>query len=57
MKVIVNRQSEYSEQQRSITAKIIEKHRPERIILFGSAARGEFHHDSDIDLLIIKKRD
>jgi len=28
---------------------------PERIILFGSAARGEIKGDSDIDLCIIKK--
>src|SRR5712671_5992654 len=27
---------------------------PERIILFGSAARGAMRHDSDIDLLVIK---
>ena len=47
--------SEYSEQLTSITAQIIEKYRPEKIILFGSAARGEFRPESDIDLLIIKK--
>ena len=28
---------------------------PEKIILFGSYARGDFKKDSDIDLLIIKK--
>jgi len=28
---------------------------PEKIILFGSAARGEIKPESDIDLLIIKK--
>lgn len=28
---------------------------PERIILFGSAARGEFRPGSDLDLLIVKK--
>lgn len=27
---------------------------PQRIILFGSVARGDFDEDSDIDLLIIK---
>lgn len=47
--------SEYSEQLTSITTQIIEKYGPEKIILFGSAARGEFRPDSDIDLLIIKK--
>lgn len=36
-------------------AKTIAKHyKPEKIILFGSAARGDYHVDSDIDLLIIK---
>jgi predicted nucleotidyltransferase len=38
-----------------ITRQIIEKYKPERIILFGSAARGEFCPDSDADFLIIKK--
>ena len=30
---------------------------PERIVLFGSAARGETSPDSDVDLLVIKKGD
>lgn len=30
---------------------------PERIILFGSAARGEADEDSDLDLIVIKKTD
>jgi predicted nucleotidyltransferase len=38
----------------SITAQIIEKYKPEKIILFGSASRGEFTSDSDVDFLIIK---
>ena len=38
-----------------ITQQIIEKFKPERIILFGSAARGEWSSDSDADFLIIKK--
>lgn len=37
-----------------IVRRIVEKARPERIILFGSAARGEGGPDSDIDLLIMK---
>jgi predicted nucleotidyltransferase len=40
---------------RHITAQIIEKYSPQRIILFGSAARGEAHGDSDADFLIIKR--
>ena len=38
-----------------ITRQIIENFKPERIILFGSAARGEWDSDSDADFLIIKK--
>ena len=38
-----------------ITQQIIEKYKPEKIILFGSAARGERNPDSDADFLIIKK--
>jgi predicted nucleotidyltransferase len=38
-----------------ITAQLVEKYAPERIILFGSAARGELHGDSDVDFLIIKR--
>jgi len=37
-----------------ITAQIIEKYKPEKIILFGSASRGKFTSDSDVDFLIIK---
>jgi len=39
----------------SITAQIIERYKPEKIILFGSASRGKSGLDSDVDLLIIKK--
>jgi len=39
----------------SIAAQIIEKYSSEKIILFGSAARGDFNADSDADFLIIKK--
>ena len=38
-----------------ITAQIIEKYQPDKLILFGSAARNEFKEDSDLDLLIIKR--
>ena len=39
----------------SITAQLIEKYKPEKIILFGSAARGDAAPGSDVDLLIIKR--
>jgi predicted nucleotidyltransferase len=38
-----------------ITQQIVTKYKPEKIILFGSAARGEIVPDSDVDFLIIKK--
>lgn len=37
-----------------IVSRIVEAADPDRIILFGSAARGELGPDSDIDLLVIK---
>jgi len=39
----------------SIAAQIIEKYKPEKIILFGSAVNGRLGLDSDVDLLVIKK--
>lgn len=40
-----------------IIRQIVEIARPERIILFGSAARGEMGLHSDVDLLVIKTGD
>ena len=37
-----------------IVRRIVEAAQPDKIILFGSAARGEMGPDSDIDLLIVK---
>jgi predicted nucleotidyltransferase len=37
-----------------IIRRIVEVAQPERIILFGSAARGEMGPNSDVDLLVIK---
>ena len=45
----------FAEEIQSITRQIIEKYRPERIILFGTAAKGKWSSDSDVDFLIIKK--
>ena len=38
-----------------IVNRVVEIARPEKIILFGSAARGEMGPNSDVDLLIIRK--
>lgn len=37
-----------------VVEKIVREIQPEKIILFGSYARGDFNHDSDLDLFIIK---
>lgn len=37
-----------------IVRRVVEVAQPDRIILFGSAARGEMGPDSDIDLLVVK---
>ena len=37
-----------------IVRRIVEVAEPDSIILFGSAARGEWSPDSDIDLLVVK---
>jgi len=39
---------------RRIIRRIVEVAAPEKIILFGSAARGEMNWHSDVDLLVIK---
>jgi len=45
----------FIEQIKSITSQIIDKYKPDKIILFGSAARGEFTAESDADFIIIKQ--
>src|SRR2546422_76417 len=36
---------------------LIRKYEPEKLILFGSAAQGELHEWSDLDLVVIKRTD
>lgn len=38
----------------SITKQLIQKYKPEKIILFGSAATGSMTPDSDLDFLLVK---
>ncbi len=38
----------------NIISRIVEVADPQRIILFGSAARGDMNRHSDVDLLIVK---
>lgn len=51
-----NISAEIREEVEDIVRQIIEKYEPMKIILFGSATKGEFSRDSDIDLLIIKEK-
>jgi predicted nucleotidyltransferase len=37
----------------TITDRIVRSFRPERIVLFGSCARGDTNSDSDVDLLVV----
>lgn len=46
---------EYRKEVDQIVKTITEKYQPEKIIAFGSTARGNPTEDSDIDLLVIKK--
>lgn len=39
----------------NITKQIVEKYKPEKIILYGSFAYGKPHKDSDVDLFVVKK--
>ena len=39
---------------REVVRRIVQVAHPERIILFGSSARGDSHADSDIDVLVVK---
>lgn len=45
----------FQEEIKKITAQVIKNYQPEKIILFGSAARGDLNKDSDVDMLIIKE--
>ncbi len=40
-----------------ILRRVVETVQPERVILFGSRARGDARPDSDFDLLVIKESD
>lgn len=46
----------HSHLQKIVTA-IVNGYQPEKIILFGSAAAGRVHEDSDADLAVIKNTD
>ena len=43
------------EQETSKIVSVLKKLNPQKIILFGSAAQGKIHPDSDIDICVIKE--
>lgn len=45
----------FQEEIKKITKQVVKNYRPQKIILFGSAAQGNPNKDSDVDMLIIKK--
>jgi len=47
---------DFEKEIQNITQQIIEKYKPKNIVLFGSAARGKPDLDSDVDLLIIRRK-
>lgn len=48
------RQAFLEKEARRIAKELARKYKPEKIILFGSVARGDADKDSDIDMLIVK---
>ena len=50
-----NNLKQINKEAKEIAEVVAKKYKPEKIILFGSAARGQIRKDSDIDLCIIKK--
>ena len=52
---LVKREKNLKKELKRIVDIIIRGYSPEKIILFGSLAKGDIHEWSDIDLVIIKK--
>jgi predicted nucleotidyltransferase len=52
---MTNKKTLSDEKFQEIIRRIVKVAQPDRIILFGSAARGEMGHSSDVDLLVIKR--
>jgi len=46
--------NDFEKEVKKITGQINEKYKPDKIILFGSSAKGNVTENSDIDMLIIK---
>ena len=50
----VKLKNDFEKEVNNITSQIKEKYKPDKIILFGSSAKGNVTENSDIDMLIIK---
>lgn len=46
--------TQFQNQIKAVVERIAKEYQPEKIILFGSAARGEMGSDSDVDLFVVK---
>ncbi len=49
-----SRQAMITQEINSIVQQLVDKYNPTKVILFGSAARGDFERVNDLDFLIIK---
>lgn len=49
--------NEISDQIKQLTKIIINNYKPDKIILFGSRARGDARPDSDIDILVVSDKE
>lgn len=56
-KMMGERERALREELQRVTADIVALYDPEKIVLFGSLARGQVSESSDIDLVIVKKTD
>ncbi len=48
---------EICDQIKQITRIIIDDYKPDKVILFGSRARGDLNPDSDIDILVVSDKE
>ncbi len=55
--VTTSEQTTIQDQIQEMVNRIVRKFDPERIILFGSQARGDANKDSDVDLLVVMEVD
>lgn len=51
----MNRRELFEREIKKITEKITREYKPEKIILYGSCARGKVTRNSDIDMFLIKR--